>query len=206
MQLSTRSNRLRLGNLPRCTAWEPPTFRFHYPERSKPAQACIIHRHNLGLKKGGGAGRVDQPSRGSLRASFQAQEQACLTISFCPSQLLFGILPLRRVPGKQAWLSQTFLCNMLWEEKPARNFRKSLPPPSFGNSCFSLGHEMAKLHQVVGNLAVLLDSQLRNHSLDAELGDACAKHSDNNNNNNNNTRDDNNNNNNQQQQQPYPQQ
>ena len=64
-----------------------------------------------------------------------------------------------------------------------------------------LKKEMAKLHQVVGNLAVLLDSQLRHHSLDAELGDACAKHnnSDNNNNNknmNNNTREDNNNNDN----------
>ena len=58
-----------------------------------------------------------------------------------------------------------------------------------------LKKEMAKLHQVAGNLAVLLDSQLRNHSLDAELGDACAKHSDNNNSNNN-TRDDKNNNNN----------
>ena len=58
---------------------------------------------------------------------------------------------------------------------------------------------MAKLHQVVGNLAELLDSQLRHHSLDAELGDACAKHSDNKQQqqqHNNNTRDDNNNNNN----------
>ena len=59
-----------------------------------------------------------------------------------------------------------------------------------------LSQEIAKLHKAVGSLAVLLDSQLRHHSLDAKLGDACAQHSDNknNNNNNNNTTDDNNNN------------
>ena len=59
-----------------------------------------------------------------------------------------------------------------------------------------LGEKIAKLQQAVGSLAELLDSQLRHHSLDAKLGDACEQHTDNKNNNNksnNNTTDDNNN-------------
>ena len=112
--------------------------------------------------------------------------------SFCSSQLLFSILLLRRVPNKQAWLQQTFLGDQLWEAKAAKH-RKSLPPPSFDSDKLELKHivcqlgeKIAKLQQAVGSLAELLDSQLRQHSLNAKLGDAESQHSDNKNNNNNN--------------------
>ena len=131
MQLCTRSNRPSLGKPSPMHSLGATDLPIPLPGKVKARPSLHHPKNNLGLKKGGVPGRVDQNSRGACTGQASKLRSR---ISFCSSQLLLGILPLRRVPNKQeAWLSQTFLCNMLWEEEPARNFRKkSLPPPSLG--------------------------------------------------------------------------
>ena len=73
MQLCTRNNRSR-KTFP-VQVLGAPVSPTSLPGRDDAHPSLHIPQHNLGLKKGGGAGRVDQPSRGSLRASFRAQEQ-----------------------------------------------------------------------------------------------------------------------------------
>ena len=77
------------------------------------------------------------------------------------------------------------------------------PPTQLDSDKLELKHILCQLEEKITNLqqdveslAELLDSQRRHLSLDAKLGDACAKHIDNNNNNNNNNTTDNSNNNN----------
>ena len=135
------------------------------------------------------------------RASFQAQrlDESFSDHRTAPSsqQSLPESTPLWQLASEEG-TGQTSLAESNLPLQQALGGRTSqklqeVPPPTqLWRFVLQLRQEMAKLHQVVGNLAVLLDSQLRNHSLDAELGDTCAKHSDNKNNNNN-TIDDNNN-------------
>ena len=168
-----------------------------------PPQACT-YQHNLGLKKEGGAGRVDQPSKKSLGTNFQAQkldESLSDNRLALSSKLLPELTPLWQLASEEGTGQTSLAKNNLplqqaLEGETSQKIQEVPPPTQLWNFMVQLGNEMAKLHQVVGNLAVLLDSQLRNHSLDAELGDACAEHNDNknnNNNHNNNTTDDNNN-------------
>ena len=196
MQLSTRSFRYRETS-PAAKLGCPRVDRSNLPDRPD-ARSSLQLQHNLG----GGAGRVDQPSTGSLhRASFpQAQEQEkLLPESTPPCQL-----DLEEGTG-QTSLAAT---NLPWRQASGGKSSQTIqevPPPTQLDSdklelaiLFQLGEKIAKLQQAVDSLAELLDSQQRNHSLNAKLGEACAKHiaSNNNNNNNNNTTDNNNNNNN----------
>ena len=188
MHLSTRSLRKRetsLGAKLGC----PRVDRSNLPDRPD-ARSSLQLQHNLG----GGGGRVDQPSTGSLhRASFlQAQEQEKrLPESTPPCQL-----DLEEGTG-QTSLAAT---NLPWRQasggKSSQTIQEVPPPTQLDNDklelaiLFQLGEKIAKLQQAVDSLAELLDSQQRNHSLTAKLGEACAKHiASNNNNNNNNTTD-----------------
>ena len=161
------------------------------PVNSMPASSFQL-QHNLGHKKGG-AGKVDQPSRGSLhRASCpQAQEQ---------EKLLFEPTPLRQLAfGEGTEQTKSLAESNLplqhaLEGITGQKLQEVPPPTQLWIFMLQLGNEITSLHQVVANLAELIDSRLRSHSLDEELGEDCAKHSDNNKNNN--TDDDSNNNNN----------
>ena len=72
-QLSTRSDRLRLGKLSPMHSLGATDLPISLPGKVDARPSLHHPKNNLGLKKQGGAGRVDQPSRRSLRASFQAQ-------------------------------------------------------------------------------------------------------------------------------------
>ena len=141
MQLSTKSFRSKETS-PAARLERPRVVRSTLPDQPD-AISSLQLQNNLGR----GAGRVDQPSKRSLKASFLAQKldeslsdhrPAPSSKHLPESTPLCLNLTLRRVPGKQAWLQQTFLGDKLWEADAAKQFRKSLPPPSFGNSCFSL--------------------------------------------------------------------
>ena len=92
----------------------------------------------------------------------------------------------------------TPLGQLALEEGTRQKLQEQVPPPTqLWQFMLQLRNEIAKLHQVVGNLAGLLDSQLRNHSLDAELSKEKGEPTTNNkNNNNNNNNSEGNNNNN----------
>ena len=143
-----------------------------------------IPQANLGAKKRGVACRVDKHSRGSLhRASFQAQEQ---------ERTLSEPTPLRQLAfeegtGQTMSLSESNLpLQHALEEGTRQKLQEQVPPPTqLWRFMLQLRNEMAKLHQVVGNLAGLLDSQLRTHSLDAELSKEKGEPTANNKNNNN---------------------
>ena len=186
-QQSTRSFRCR-ATLPAGKLDSPQVDRFISPCRPDARSSFQLQDHNLGNKKGG-AGKVAQPSTGSLhRASFpQAQDQ---------EELLFEPSPLRHFASgertEQTSLAEANLPLHLALEGETSQTRKAAPPPPQLDSdklelvmLFQLGERIAKLQQDVGSLAELMDSQLRHHILSAELGEACAKHTDNNNNNNN---------------------
>ena len=147
------------------------------------ARPSLHHpKNNLGLKKEGGAGRVDQPSRRSLRASFRAQEQNKLL----PESTPLWHLASEEGTGQTSLAESNLPLQQALGGETSQRHQEVPPPTQLWRFMLKLRHEMAKLYQVMGNLAVLLDSQLRTHSLDAELGDACAKHSDNKKKNNNN--------------------
>ena len=198
MHLSTRSFRCKETS-PAATLGCHRVVRSTLPDRPD-ARPSLQLQHNLGSPKPGVAYR--KPSRGSLhRASFpQAQrlDESFSDNRTAPSskQSLPESTPLRHFAVEEG-TGQTSLAATTLPLRQAlggtSSSRKEVPPPTqLWRFMLQLREEMAKLHQAVGNLAELLDSQLRNHSLDAELADAWAKP---NNNNNNNTTDNNNNNN-----------
>ena len=170
------------------------------PCRSDARSSFQHPQNNLGDKKGG-AGRVDQPSKKSLEASFRAQklDESLSDHRLAPSsKLLPEPTPLCQFDSEEG-TGQTSLAatNLPWRQalggRRSQTIQEAPPPTQLWQFMLQLGEKIAKLQQAVSNLAELLDSQLRNHSLDAKLGDACAEHNDNNNNHNNNTNDDNNN-------------
>ena len=66
MQLSTRSDRLRLGKLSPMHSLGATDLPIPLPGKVDARPSLHHPKNNLGLKKGGGAGRVDQPSRREL--------------------------------------------------------------------------------------------------------------------------------------------
>ena len=208
-QLSTRSDRLGLRKTsPAAMLGSLRVDRSTLPDRPD-ARSSLQLQHNIGLKKGG-AGRVDQPSKESLETSFQAQklDESLPANRLAPSsKLLPESTPLCQFDSEEG-TGQTSLAatNLPWrqvlEDKSSQTIKEVPPPTQLWQLMLQLGEKIAKLQQAVSSLAELLDSQLRHHSLDAKLGDACAEHNNSNNNNNNNnhnnntTDDDNNNTNN----------
>ena len=148
-------------------------------------------KNNLGLKKEGVTGRVDQNSRGSLhRASFQAQEQ---------DRLLFEPTPLRQLAFEEGTEQTRSLAESNLPLQHAlgggtsQKLQEVPPPTQLRQAVSQLRAEIMTLQKVVRKLAELTQGELP-PTLGKELADACAKHNDNKNkNNNNNTRDDNNN-------------
>ena len=148
--------------------------------------------------------RVGRHSRGSLhRASFQAQEQE----RSLPESTPLWQLASEEGTGQTNLSESNLPLQLALEEGTRQKLQEQVPPPTqLWQFMLQLRNEIAKLHQVVGNLAVLLDSQLRNHSLDAEFaketGEPTTSNSNNNkiinnnNNNNNNTNNNKTNNNN----------
>ena len=210
MQLSTRSFRSRKTS-PAAKLGSPRVDRSTLPDRPD-AHSSLQLQNNLGPRIEGGAGRVDQPSKRSLRASFLAQK---LDVSLSdhrlapPLELLPELTPLwqhasEEQTGQTSLAENNLPLPQALEGETSQTIQEVPPPTQLDSDklelkhiLFQLGEKIANLQQAVGSLAELLDSQLRHHSLDAKLGDACAKHIDNknNNNNNNNATDDNSNNN-----------
>ena len=156
------------------SAPEPP---IELPGRLEANSSLHHPQHNLGR----GSCRVGKSSLGSLQeANLQGQrlaESFPTTIGIAPAlatrkESLSEPTPLRQ------------LCAS--EERTGQKLQEQVPLPT------QLRHMMLQLKDAIATLHQVM------HSLEAELADACAQHSDNNNNNNNNnnTDDDNNTNNN----------
>ena len=171
-----------------------PTTPINLPGVGDARPSLHIPQDNLGAKRKGVTCRVGRHSRGSLhRESFQAQEQ---------DKSLPESTPLWQLASEEG-TGQTNLSesNLPWqqalEEGTRQKIQEQVPPPTqLWQFTLQLRNEIVKLHQVVGNLAGLLDSQLRNHSLDAKLSKEKGEPTISNNNNNNENNNNNNNTNN----------
>ena len=155
------------------------------------ARSSLQHpQHNLG----GASCRVDRSSIGSLQgASQQAQK---LAESF-PE--LDGTAPAL-ADEKERSLSETTPPRQLcaFEEstrQKLQNQEQDPPPTQLEHMMLQLSDAIATLQQAAKHLAELTCSQLREHSLVAELAKEEGEPNTNNNNNNNNNEDKNNNNN-----------
>ena len=194
MQLSTRSYRTRETSPLQCLG--APVSPTPLPGRDDASSSLQHPQANLGVKEDGVSCRVGRHSRGSLhRASFQAQrrDESFSDHRTAPSskKSLLESTPLWQLASEegtgQTNLSESNLpLQHALEEGPRQKLQEQVPPPTqLWHFMLQLRNEIANLHQVVGNLAGLLDSQLRNHSLAAELSKEKGEPTTNNKNNNN---------------------
>ena len=134
------------------------------------ARSSLQLQDNLGHRKGGVTCRVGRHSRGSLhRASFRAQKQdvsfsdhrtAPSSTKSLPESTPLWQLATEEGTGQTNLSESNLPLRQALEAGTRHRIQEQVPPPTqLWHFMLQLTNEVAKLHQVVGKFAVLLDSQ-----------------------------------------------